>query len=205
MFSGGMEVELPTLLGKLSFRDNMKPSEVTDDVRNELVRRERKSLFKNLLMTVYMTIALAWAILAGYANDPESSWPLSQSYSFQAVVVALVVAGIIGTRLRRIRFIRSAYVTKGVVLDTEISSYYDRGGGQHTAKVIYRFVPIELRDGPDSELLSTSAPHVEGRAKLGAHWGGFGDDLKAGDLISVLYEPETPTHSVIVPLKRRQE
>ena len=118
MFSGGMEVELPTLLGKLSFRDNMKPSEVTDDVRNELVRRERKSLFKNLLMTVYMTIGLAWAILAGYANDPESSWPLSQSYSFQAVVVALVVAGIIGTRLRRIRFIRRAYVTKGVVLDT---------------------------------------------------------------------------------------
>jgi hypothetical protein len=200
-----MEVELPTLLGKLSFRDNMKPSEVTEHVRNELVRRERKSLFKNLLMTVYMTIGLAWAILAGYANDPESSWPLSQIYSFQAVVVALVVAGIIGTRLRRIRFIRRAYVTKGVVLDTEISSYYSDTGGNHTAKVIYRFVPIELRDGPDSELLSTSAPHVEGRAKLGAQWGDFGDDLKAGDLISVLYEPETPTHSAIVPLKRRQE
>ena len=201
-----MEVELPTLLGKLSFRDNMKPSEVTEDVRNELVRREEKSLFNNLFMTVLLAIVAALSIGFGYAaGEPKPRWSLSQFYYFQAVVVALVVAGITGTSLRRISFIRSAYVTKGVVLDTEISSYYDRGGGHHTAKVIYRFVPIELRDGPDSELLSTSAPHVEGRAKLGAQWGGFGDDLKAGDLISVLYEPETPTHSVIVPLKRPQE
>ena len=198
---------MPTLLGKLSFRDNMKPSEVTEDARDELVRREEKSLSNNLFMTVFWAIALAGSILLGYAegNPPKPRWSLSQIYYFQAVVVALVVAGITGTSWRRISFIRSAYVTKGVVLDTEISSYYSREGGNHTAKVIYRFVPMELWDGPDSELLSTSAPHVEGRAKLGAQWGDFGDDLKAGDLISVLYEPETPTHSAIVPLKRRQE
>ena len=113
---------MPTLLGKLSFRDNIRPSDVTDDVRNELVRREVKSLCILLVVTVFLAIGLAWSIWFGYSmGDPMAGgprWSPSQVYPFQAVVVALVLTGMVGTSLRRIRFIRSACVTKGVVLHT---------------------------------------------------------------------------------------
>jgi hypothetical protein len=75
----------------------MKPPEVTDDVRNELVQGEVKGLFNNLFMTVVLAILAALSIGFGYAvGEPKPRWSLSQIYSFQAVVVALVVAGITG-------------------------------------------------------------------------------------------------------------
>ena len=192
---------VPSLIGDLSFRDNIQPSQVTPAVRNVLVRNELKEMVTWLVFVVGMSLMVAFAEWFGHGLS-GSTGSLRQLYLLESAAVGLLLTGIIATTVHRNNFIRNAYVTNGVVLDVVTRSLYGEGGGSHSAKVYFRFLPAEMHDAPDSHLVGSGGACFEGLDKLSGDLGSFGADLTQGILVSVLYAPGKPKRHMIVPLKK---
>jgi len=156
------------LLGELSFHNRLKPSDVTPEVRGQLVLAEKRETLGSGLLALFITLMSFVAALVGYGVEPSQRpvFTLGKVLAVEATVAALIFAILVTQYLRKANLIRHAPVTKAVVVSVEASSSYSESGGAHQVAVYLRLVPTELQDTPDAELFGHEVPHFDVRVRL---------------------------------------
>jgi uncharacterized protein DUF3592 len=192
------------LLGELSFHNRLKPSDVTPEVRGQLVLAEKRERLGLGLFALFITLMVFVVTLVAYGVDPSQFtapvFTLGKVLAVEATVAALIFAILVTQYLRKANLIRHAPVTKAVVVSVEASSSYSESGGAHQVAVYLRLVLTELQDRPDAELFGHELPHFDVRVRLPGGWGTSPEELRPGSLISLIYSPKNPRHNCVVQL-----
>lgn len=213
------------ILPTWSFESNLKPSHVTDHVRQVLIREQRR-LYKRFLLAPFI-IAFVDVVLA-YAGLNAGGMPWAGLLFWEAVCLISLLGAAWWVYARQIRFLRDAAVTTAAVMDSKTLSLWgvrlyrkplpgslreaveeeDLGDDPDTFHLVtlrLRFVPGNLNENLDSSLLRDEVPHCDVTKRTAGGWGSFASDLKAGSLVSVLYDPQTPKNCRIVKLRNWQK
>ena len=212
------------ILPTWSFGSNLKPSHVTDHVRQDLIRQQRR-LYKRLLLAPFI-IAFADVVLF-YAGLNAGGMPWAGLLFWEAVFLISLFGAVWWLCARQVRFLRDAAVTTAAVMDTKTLSLWgvrlyrkplpgslrqaveeedlgDDPDTLHLVTVHLRFVPGNLNENLDWPLLKDDVPHCDVTKRTGGGWGSFASDLKPGSLVSLFYDPQTPKNCRIVKLRNWQ-
>jgi hypothetical protein len=215
------------LLPELSFGDNLRPSQVTPQLRGELAVWERRTRNQLVLVTSILMLVPSLVLLAKVPDDARAFTPWARIFGLQIGGWAMFVFAIFLIFSRRIRFLRDAEVTTAAVLEKETTTLWALGGSRrgswatpsarnvrealtmedngteeeapHIVKARLRFVPGLPNENLDWPALRDEIPHCEVTKRLrGGGWGTFMGDLKQGSLVTLLYSPENPKCCKIV-------
>ena len=212
---------------ELSFGDNLRPSQVTPELRQELADWERRRRNPLLIVPSFLMLFCSLAVIAGVSNEvrPFTSWLAMLGSLIGVWVIYALVIWLIYSR--RIRFLHNAEVTTAAVIDKETTSLWALGGSlrgswstplpksiqeslnleddgseetvPHVVKLRLRFIPGVSSEHLDWPALRDEIPHCEVTKRLpGGGWGTFIGELRQGSLVSVLYLPENPKRCRIV-------
>ena len=212
------------LLLELSFGDNVRPSQVTPEVRARLVQPEIVKR-RYLAMAPIIACGIADLFLLGYTESYGFTVGWSHILAAEVAAALALICAIVAFYGRRMRFLHEAAVTTGAVLDSETHSYVgpsllgssrpremraDENDQQwndiiHLVTIRLRFAPgVTNEDGPE-HLLREDVPHLDVTKRLRGGWGTFASGLKAGSLVSLLYSPANPKRCRIVNLSRHHQ
>lgn len=222
------------LLPELSFGDNVRPSQVTSHLREELgdwERRRRKLLLLGpsgfmLLATVVLFSGLSYDI------RPFTPWinvfvPGLGAWAAYTVAIWVIY-------YRRIGLLRDAQVTTAAVIEKDTTTLWALGGSRrgswstpsarnvreslnqsdtgmnedapHIVTVRLRFVPGMASEHLDWPDLRDEIPHCDVTKRVrGGGWGTFMGELKQGSLVTLLYSPDNPKRCRIVQRFRSHE
>lgn len=215
------------LLPELSFGDNLRPSQVTPHLREDLADWERRR--RNLLLLGPSGLMLlgSVALFTGlsHVTRPITSWidivvPELGAWAAYIFLVCVIYS-------RRIRFLRDAPVTAAAVVEKDTTTLWVLGASQraswstpsarnireslnqsdtgidedapHIVTVRLRFVPGLPNESLDWPDLRDEIPHCDVRKRVrGGGWGTFMGELKQGSLVTLLYSPDNPKRCRIV-------
>jgi hypothetical protein len=213
------------ILPTWSFDTNLKPSHVTDHVRQVLIRQQRR-LYRRLLPAPFI-VAFVDVMLA-YSGLNAGGMPWAGLLFWEAVFLISLLATVWWLYTRQIRFLRDAAVTTAAVMDSKTLSLWgvrlyrkplpenlrqaieeedlgDDADTLHLVTLHLRFVPGNLNENLDWSLLRDDVPHCDVTKRTAGGWGSFASDLKTGSLVSLLYDPQMPKHCRIVKLRNWQK
>jgi hypothetical protein len=215
------------LLPELSFGDNLRPSQVTPHLREELAEAERRR--RNLLLFVPSGLMLVANIVlftgVSYDIRPFTAWINILSPELGAWTTYMLTVCVIYSR--HIRFLRDAHVTSAAVIEKDTTTLWALGGSQrgswsipsarnireylsqsdtgvnedapHIVTLRLRFIPGMPNEHLDWPDLRDEIPHCDVTKRVrGGGWGTFLGELKQGSLVSLLYSPEKPRRCSIV-------
>ena len=222
------------LLPELSFGDNLRPSQVTPHLREELADWERRR--RNLLLLVPSGLMLLASVVlfTGVSYDTRSFTPWINIFAPELGAWAVYILAVCVIYSRRIRFLRDAQVTTAVVIEKDTTTLWALGGSQrgswstpsarnireylnqsdtgvnedapHIVTVRLRFVPGMPNEHLDWPNLGDEIPHCDVTKRVrGGGWGTFMGELKQGSLVTLLYSPDNPKRCRIVQRFRSHE
>ena len=215
------------LLPELSFGDNLRPSQVTPHLREDLAGWERRR--RNLLLLGPSGLMLLGSVVLftglSYDTRPFTPWinilvPELGAWAAYVLAVCVIYS-------RRIRFLRDAHVTAAAVIEKDTTTPWALGASQngswltpsarniresltqsdtgvdedapHIVTVRLRFVPGRPNENLDWPDLRDEIPHCDVTKRVrGGGWGSFLGELKQGSLVTLLYSPDNPKRCRIV-------
>lgn len=222
------------LLPELSFGDNLRPSQVTPHLREELADWERRR--RNLLLLMPSGLMLLASVVlftrVSYDIRPFTPWIYIFAPELDAWTAYILVVCVIYSRC--IRFLRDAQVTTAAVVEKDTTTLWALGGSQrgswstpsarniseylnqsdtgmnedalHIVTVRLRFVPGMPNEHLDWPDLRDEIPHCDVTKRVrGGGWGTFMGELKQGSLVTLLYSPDNPKRCRIVQRFRSHE
>jgi hypothetical protein len=172
------------------FGPRIRPEQVDFTVRCRLAQRVYKREFFALAAVFLPCLLLTFAVVGFYRwhNEPTGSeWPLMAPI---AITVAAILLGIHIWSIRERRFVETAEPAAAEVKQIETSYDYT-----HTHRLIlkYRPMPHNHRNAVRSSRSSTLVV-----VAIESDLPGFTTQLKAGDSLSILYDPTEPDHVCVV-------
>lgn len=164
----------------LSFGSNIRPSEVTPEVRTRLIGHWLRRLPLVILVELVVLVTLIFVIALVVPN-------------IVPVLIIMFILAVSAWHYREFKLLKHGAVTKGVVIDTQRS----RGDeGTDIIKVVYQFLPIQ--NVTDEDLFRKDLPRLRGQESLDMSTRSFGGRVRPGHLISVIYDRRNPKRSIIV-------
>lgn len=124
-----------SLLLNISFEDNIRPEEVTPEVRRLLMRRERRM---QITSTLFGILLLSFPIWFPWLLGSRSTTTAAMSRELFLLEVGLglsAVMFVLTVSVPRIRLVQDGAVSKGVILDVERSATH--GKERNTVKVAF--------------------------------------------------------------------
>ena len=214
------------LLPELSFGDNLRPSQVTTHLREELADWERRR--RNLLVLLPSVLVLLASLVAfggvSYDARPFTSW--TSVLALELGTWSAFVLAVCLIYSRRIRFLRDSPVTAAAVIEKNTYTFWASGaslrpswstpsarnvresiirsdtGGESIPSIVIvrlRFVPGLPQEHLEWAALRDENPHCDVTKRvLGGGWGTFMGELKQGSLLALLYSPANPKRCQIV-------
>lgn len=212
------------ILPELSFGDNVRPSQVTEAVREKLVSRQKRARLSAIVSV--MVIALLFnAGLAIVALNFRPMLPWRFVRTCEVAAIAATALMVWSLHSRRIAFLREASVAPAAVLECNVTTLWgagslpswmrssarnvtealedaDNGGSEdvlHIVRVRLRFRPGRASEQLAWDDLRDEVPHLDAtKWLLSGGWGTFAYGLKRGSLVSLLYSPRNPKDCRIV-------
>jgi hypothetical protein len=214
------------LFPEFEFRDNLRPSQVTQEVRAEMTDWERRARNRLLLVPLVIVVGADVFLFSDITAKGLATLPWWQILLWQALGAVAAMAAIFWFYGRRIKFLQSALVTPAAVMQVDRTSLWVFGAGNrqrsgpparnvreavrksdlgqyeyvpHIVRASLRFVPGTPGDALDWDALRDEVPHQDVTKWMsGGGWGTFAGELKQGSLVSLLYSPENPRRCRIV-------
>jgi hypothetical protein len=213
------------LLPELSFGDNVRPSHVTEPIRDRLVSRQKRTR-QSAIVAVIAIVLLFNIGFSLIALEAPSVLTLRSMFVWDLAVTVGMLFAIWSWHSRRIAFLREASVAPAAVMEADLTTLWGFGGlpswmrgtarnlsdeledeDEGASEEVIRIVRVRLRfrPGHSSERLTwedlrDEVPHLDvTKWLLSGGWGTFAYGLKRGSLVSLFYEPQNPRDCRIVP------
>lgn len=213
------------LLPRLCFGDNLRPSQVTLKLREQLADREKRTRNQLLLAISGLMFLVSFALFSRVSEDVRAFVPWVTIFGMLTSIWAVSIGTVLLIYARRIRFLRQAQVTAAAVMDKEVTSLWPLGAGgrsswtdsprnirealnqsddgtdqdvPHIITVRLRFVPGSPDANFDWPVLRDEVPHFDVTKRLRGGWGTFMGELRQGALVTLLYSPENPQRCRII-------
>lgn len=209
------------LLPELSFGDNLRPSQVTPKLREELAGGERRRRNQLALAASILMFVSSLVLFAQVPDDARAFTPFARIVGLETSVLAVFVLAIFLTYSRRISFCHEAEVTSAAIMDKQTTALWALGAGRwsswatptartlrealnmeddgtngdvpHIITLRLRFVPGSPDTHLDWSALRDEIPHCDvTKRACGGGWGTFMGGLKQGALVALLYSPGNP-------------
>jgi len=212
------------ILPKLSFGDNVRPSQVTRALRERLITRQKRAR-QSATVVVVVIVLLFNSGLTIVALNSLGAVPWRSVFLWEGAGLAATVLAIWSWHSRLTAFLQEAPVAVAAVLESTVTTLWGIGGlpswmrgsarslgetleddEEGTSDEVIRIAKIRLRFRPGFATeqltwddLRDELPHVDATKWLfSGGWGTFAYGLKRGSLLSLLYAPESPAHCRIV-------
>lgn len=115
---------------ELSFGDNLRPSQVTSQLRGELADWERRKRNQLVLVPSILMLVPCLVLLAKVPDDARGFIPRARILGWQIGLLATFLLASFLIFSRRIRLLRDAEVTTAAVLENETTTLWVLGASQ---------------------------------------------------------------------------